>query len=200
MSQNKPHLLFICTGNFYRSRLAQLLFAEYASRAGLDWTCSSRGFCEQNGRVGIAPAVVEFLHSKGLEGLLENSGDPNMLSFTDLENASLTIGLCRREHAPQLISRFGQIPRILEQQGRLRYWNVFDLPPRVPLLHRILHPNALPPSQPSDSATEHIDFAVSALVRELKEGFQPGDALPFAPAEARKTEPMPTTSPDSQED
>jgi protein-tyrosine-phosphatase len=42
MIENK-RVLFVCSGNFYRSRLAELLFNEAAEKAGVVWRAESRG-------------------------------------------------------------------------------------------------------------------------------------------------------------
>jgi protein-tyrosine phosphatase len=36
-------ILFLCTGNYYRSRFAEELFNHHAERAGLYWVAQSRG-------------------------------------------------------------------------------------------------------------------------------------------------------------
>jgi protein-tyrosine phosphatase len=36
-------VLFLCTGNYYHSRFAEILFNSVASRMGLPWRASSRG-------------------------------------------------------------------------------------------------------------------------------------------------------------
>ena len=36
-------LLFLCTGNYYRSRFVELLFNHQATRAALSWRAESRG-------------------------------------------------------------------------------------------------------------------------------------------------------------
>ena len=42
-------VLFLCTGNYYRSRFAEELFNHEAGRAGLYWTAQSRGFALERG-------------------------------------------------------------------------------------------------------------------------------------------------------
>ena len=41
-------VLFLCTGNYYRSRFAEMLFNALASRKDLDWTADSRGLATRD--------------------------------------------------------------------------------------------------------------------------------------------------------
>ena len=44
MAQRKQKfVLFLCTGNYYRSRFAESLFNSVAGKMGLPWRASSRG-------------------------------------------------------------------------------------------------------------------------------------------------------------
>ena len=46
-SMNK--ILFLCTGNYYRSRFAEHLFNWLATKQGLDWQADSRGLALERG-------------------------------------------------------------------------------------------------------------------------------------------------------
>ena len=50
MAMNK--LLFLCTGNYYRSRFAEMYFRHLAVQHGLNWTVDSRGLRISLGNVG----------------------------------------------------------------------------------------------------------------------------------------------------
>ena len=41
--RNEKTVLFLCTGNYYRSRFAEVLFNSVAGKMGLPWRASSRG-------------------------------------------------------------------------------------------------------------------------------------------------------------
>ena len=43
MSDKFKHVVFICTGNFYRSRFCEYLFNALAKKHGLRWRATSRG-------------------------------------------------------------------------------------------------------------------------------------------------------------
>ena len=40
---NQKTVLFLCTGNYYRSRFAEMLFNHLAAERGLQWRADSRG-------------------------------------------------------------------------------------------------------------------------------------------------------------
>ena len=42
-------VLFLCTGNYYRSRFAEILFNSVAEKMGLPWKASSRGLALERG-------------------------------------------------------------------------------------------------------------------------------------------------------
>ena len=48
MAKHK-RLLFLCTGNYYRSRFAEILFNSVAGKMGLSWKASSRGLAIERG-------------------------------------------------------------------------------------------------------------------------------------------------------
>ena len=41
--RHEKTVLFLCTGNYYRSRFAEVLFNSLAGKMGLPWKASSRG-------------------------------------------------------------------------------------------------------------------------------------------------------------
>ena len=47
--ENVKTVLFLCTGNYYRSRFAEELFNHQAERADLDWIAQSRGLALERG-------------------------------------------------------------------------------------------------------------------------------------------------------
>ena len=64
-------VLFLCTGNYYRSRFAEVLFNSVAARMGLPWRASSRGLALERGinNIGpMAPSAVKALESLGFPG------------------------------------------------------------------------------------------------------------------------------------
>ena len=115
-------VLFLCTGNYYRSRFAEVYFNELAGRAGLDWSADSRALNISAGRnVGpMAAAAIERLRSRGIH-LQPDIRFPQPLSEADLQSASLIIALKEAEHRPMLEKLFPRWTQAVE------FWHVHDV-------------------------------------------------------------------------
>ncbi len=48
-------VLFLCTGNYYRSRHAEAVFNHHAAAAGLGWRATSRGLALERGANNVGP-------------------------------------------------------------------------------------------------------------------------------------------------
>src|SRR3954466_2901875 len=62
-------VLFLCTGNYYRSRFAEHLFNDRARRAGLEWEASARALAIERGKDNVGPMsiyAVEALAERGV--------------------------------------------------------------------------------------------------------------------------------------
>jgi protein-tyrosine phosphatase len=119
-----PHLvLFLCTGNYYRSRYAEELFNHLAKLEGLAWRAVSRGAVERQfaENVGsISPYAHEALEKKSIvpEGA---SRALQPCSMKDIGLAQIVIALSEAEHRPMIEERFPDVTR------RIRYWQVDDI-------------------------------------------------------------------------
>jgi protein-tyrosine phosphatase len=115
-------LLFICTGNYYRSRYAELFFNDLALKRGLDWHAISCGLAANEGHnVGpIAPHVLARLKLHGVS-VDEPIRFPVQLEEKDLLNSNLVIALDRSDHQPMMARQFPA------WAGRITYWDVPDL-------------------------------------------------------------------------
>jgi protein-tyrosine phosphatase len=56
-------VLFLCTGNYYRSRFAEELFNHEAERASLPWIAQSRGLALERGANNVGPIAPGVLHT-----------------------------------------------------------------------------------------------------------------------------------------
>jgi protein-tyrosine-phosphatase len=62
-------VLFLCTGNYYRSRFAEALFDSVAGKLGMPWRASSRGLALERGVNNVGPmavAAVQALEALGV--------------------------------------------------------------------------------------------------------------------------------------
>jgi len=165
---SKKRVLFVCSGNYYRSRLAEILFNHEAARTGLEWEAESRGLLKARELRGLSEHAAAFLEGAKLAHLAgETPRDPLAIDVEDLTGANLVVALCREEHQPMIEQRFLALARALQKAGRIRYWNIYDIPARPPAIVRLVGGGHRAPSQPAESGTEHIKLAVKELVEEL---------------------------------
>jgi protein-tyrosine-phosphatase len=134
MSQRSPKgVLFLCTGNYYRSRFAEILFNSIAAQRGLPWRASSRGLALERGvnNVGpMAPSAVKALEMLGVCAAEDVARFPVQATADDLERADWVIALQHAEHLPLLQERF---PPWAE---KVEYWQVADAPEALALIER----------------------------------------------------------------
>ncbi len=116
-------LLFLCTGNYYRSRFAEHLFNHLAVKAGLDWQADSRALALERGvnNVGpISPYALAQLELLGIK-IPENERFPMSASDADFATAARAIALDESEHRPLMRERYPQWEAVVE------YWLVHDV-------------------------------------------------------------------------
>jgi predicted translation initiation factor SUI1 len=126
-------VLFLCTGNYYRSRFAEILFNSVAGKMGLAWRATSRGLALERGAGNVGPmavAAVEALEALGVRAAQECTRVPAQVTAADFEAAALVIALKRDEHLPLLQERF---PSWAE---KTEHWDVTDEIGVLPLIER----------------------------------------------------------------
>lgn len=114
--------LFICTGNYYRSRFAEIYFNDLALKMKLNWKADSRGLEASAGRNEgpISKFALQRLTQHGL-----SAGNPIrfplQLEEMDLQEATLIVAINRVEHQPMMEKQFPA------WAGKVKYWDVADL-------------------------------------------------------------------------
>jgi protein-tyrosine phosphatase len=166
-STRKKRVLFICSGNYYRSRLAEILFNHEAATAGLGWEAASRGLLKTGELKGLSEHAVNYLKGRKLEALGSEPRDPLAIDVEDLTDSDLIVALCREEHQPMIEQKFLSLAKALQKTGRIRYWSVYDIPGRPHAIVRLLGGGHRSPAQPAESGTEHIGLAIRDLIKEL---------------------------------
>ncbi len=126
-------VLFLCTGNYYRSRFAEALFNSVAAKMGLPWRASSRGLALELGVNNVGPmavSAVKALEARGLRGATEVGRLPMQATAEDFEAAHWIVALKEAEHLPLLHERF---PAWAE---KVEFWHVDDAPGVLDLIER----------------------------------------------------------------
>lgn len=126
MKQRRENtVLFLCTGNYYRSRFAEILFNSVASRMSLPWLATSRGLALERGASNVGPISVtalKALEARGLRSAAECARFPIAATADDFAAASWIVALKEAEHSPLLQERF---PTWVE---KVEFWHIDDAP------------------------------------------------------------------------
>jgi protein-tyrosine-phosphatase len=139
-------VLFLCTGNYYRSRFAAILFNHLARERSVRWSASSRGLkigwpgnhgaLSRHTQQRLAAMNISFDDSRHM---------PMQCRECDLAAADLVIAVKEAEHRAMLAARFGGA-----WADRVTYWHVHDVDAAAP-----------------DEALREIERLVRELVEKL---------------------------------
>lgn len=122
-------VLFLCTGNYYRSRFAEELFNFLAPVQCPGWAASSRGIAVDLGSNNVGPIAeptVKALQLRGVSFDRKRARMPLQVTTSDLDAANRIIALKFTEHFPLMQKRF---PAWLStnEYSRIEYWEVHDV-------------------------------------------------------------------------
>lgn len=139
-------VLFLCTGNYYRSRFAEVMFNHLAREQGVRARAISRGLkIDPTSTLPgvISPHTVEALHKRRITcGSVTRK--PETLTFGDLKSAHVVVALKEAEHRAMLDASFPG------WSARTVFWHVHDVD--------MAHP---------DAALAEIEQHVKDLIRNL---------------------------------
>ena len=114
-------ILFLCTGNYYRSRFAEIYFNWQAKQRGLHWIADSRGLALDGYNYG---PISRHTIARLKESSIDYDADqrfPRPLSEADLRTADHVVAVKEAEHRPLMLRNF---PAWCD---RIEYWHVHDL-------------------------------------------------------------------------
>ena len=113
-------ILFICTGNYYRSRFSEALFNHEAARRGLDWRAFSRGLAIHLAPPGLSPHTIRRMQGRGIPRDATGT-NPEQVQEADFRRAARVVALKETEHRP-LMARLHP-----DWEKRIEYWEISDL-------------------------------------------------------------------------
>ncbi|ARN83691.1 hypothetical protein [Methylocystis bryophila] len=146
-------VLFLCTGNYYRSRFAEELFNFRARADCAGWAAASRGIAVDLGHANVGPiamATVKALRERGVAFERGDARAPLQLQIADLEAADHIVALKYAEHFPLMGKRFPSYVTA-QEAPRIEYWRVDDVDAMTP-----------------DEALPLIEEEVDGLMRRLR--------------------------------
>jgi protein-tyrosine phosphatase len=139
-------VLFLCTGNYYRSRYAEILFNWHAQQRALAWQADSRGLDPDPRNVGpMSRDTMAALRKLGIP-FDKHLRLPLLVTDDDFESAHHIVAVKEAEHRPMIERGFCQ------WLDRVEFWHVHDLDCCGP-----------------DEAIPHLDREVAALLKRLHE-------------------------------
>lgn len=162
-------VLFLCTGNYYRSRFAEVVFNHVAGKFGLPWHAASRGLALERGSRNVGPMAVpalEALAARGITAAEACARFPVQATVEELQQADLVIALKQAEHEPLLRERYPACA------GRVECWHIDDEP----------------------AALAEVEREVMDLIARLMGGGKAAPAPPPAPAAAPAPPPRPAAT------
>ncbi len=137
-------VLFICTGNFYRSRFAEAIFNHHAIEADLPWRAFSRGVAVHLAPSDLSPYTRAALEAREIDPRL-TAPTRLRLEEEDLQRAARRIALKQSEHEAYIKKHFPS------WESRIEYWHIDDI-------------DVAPP----DEALPKLEQTVLKLLREVQ--------------------------------
>jgi protein-tyrosine phosphatase len=123
------HILFLCTGNYYRSRFAEEYFNHIAPRHGVRWRADSKALVRDLTSTGNrGPISAHALAQLAAHGVATRGAPrwPARVEAPDFIRYPRIIALSRREHEPMMEALFP------EHAAAIEYLEIGDLDVETP--------------------------------------------------------------------
>ena len=119
-------VLFLCTGNYFRSRFAQEWFNAQAERRGLGQRlqASSAGLNvhSSSGNVGaMAPEAIDALAQRGVAVVINDLASPQQVTEALLQSADRVVAVEEEAHRPMVQALFPA------WEETICFWSIKDL-------------------------------------------------------------------------
>jgi protein-tyrosine phosphatase len=137
-------ILFICTGNFYRSRFAECLFNQKVRAANAGWTAISRGLQIVLWQHGLSPYARRELKKRGVPVDI-GAAAPKMVTQDDLDRSDYVVLLSEAEHRLPFEKRFPNYDK-----RKVHWWHIPDS-------------GAMDPAKACEKMSDQIDALVKTL-------------------------------------
>src|ERR1700688_995646 len=98
--RSEKTVLFLCTGNYYRSRFAEIYFNSVALKMGLPWKATSKGLALERGVNNVGPIstlAVKALEAMRLRDAAAIARFPMQVTADDMEQAAFIVALKQAE-------------------------------------------------------------------------------------------------------
>ena len=119
-------VLFLCTGNYFRSRFSQALFQQLIeinqATGRLQVDSAGLKVDPNSGNVGpMAPEAISALQDRGVTVDPASLAAPKQVTEADLDAADVVVAVDEAAHRPMVQQQFPA------WEDRIRFWTVKDL-------------------------------------------------------------------------
>jgi protein-tyrosine phosphatase len=121
-------VLFLCSGNYYRSRFAEIYFNYHAQLRGIGWRAESRGLKPDSRNAGpLSRHTATALAAHGISWA-EYLRAPMRVTEADFDAADRVIAVKEAEHRAMMESFFPN------WTDRVEFWHVHDIDCATPAM------------------------------------------------------------------
>lgn len=127
-------VLFLCTGNYYRSRYAEIVFNSLATKMGLNWRGVSAALAIERGGGNVGPIAKTTLQAITAKGIIAKEAVSRLPQpvTEEMFTADRVVALKKTEHEPLMKERWPA------WADKTEYWYIDDANGVLPEIDREL--------------------------------------------------------------